>query len=62
LTLASFLWYNLQFVQFQGRYLFPALAPLSIGLAYGLIAALQRPWPALVADGAEGGALLTVGL
>ncbi|MEN6478221.1 MAG: glycosyltransferase family 39 protein [Anaerolineales bacterium] len=62
LTLASFLWYNLQFVQFQGRYLFPALAPLSIGLAYGLIAAVQRPWPALVAVGAVGGALLTVGL
>jgi len=34
LTMAGYLWYNLKFVQHQGRYLFPALAPLA--LAFGL--------------------------
>lgn len=33
-TLAGFLWYNTHFVQFQGRYLFPAIVP--IGLAFTL--------------------------
>lgn len=42
LTTASFLWYNLSFVQFQGRYLFPALPPLMIGLAYGLATLTRR--------------------
>lgn len=42
LTAASFLWYNLSFVQFQGRYLFPALPPLMIGLAYGLTTLARR--------------------
>ena len=42
LTAASFLWYNLSFVQFQGRYLFPALPPLMTGLAYGLTTLVRR--------------------
>ncbi|MCS6835250.1 MAG: glycosyltransferase family 39 protein [Anaerolineae bacterium] len=37
LTLAMYLYYNSTFVQFQGRYLFPALIPLMLGLAYGLL-------------------------
>jgi len=36
LTIAAFIWYNLTFVQHQGRYLFPALAPLTIAAALGL--------------------------
>jgi 4-amino-4-deoxy-L-arabinose transferase-like glycosyltransferase len=36
LTVASYLWYNLTFVQHQGRYLFPALIPLTLGAALGL--------------------------
>ena len=36
LTVASYLWYNFQFVQHQGRYLFPALPPLALAMALGL--------------------------
>jgi 4-amino-4-deoxy-L-arabinose transferase-like glycosyltransferase len=36
LTLAVHVGYNLTFVQHQGRYLFPALLPISIGVAVGL--------------------------
>jgi len=36
LTMASYFWYNLTFVQHQGRYLFPALIPLALGAALGL--------------------------
>lgn len=36
LTLGLYLVYNLSFVQHQGRYLFPALVPLSVAVAAGL--------------------------
>jgi len=36
LAIALYLYYNLTFVQFQGRYLFPALAPLTLFLVLGL--------------------------
>jgi 4-amino-4-deoxy-L-arabinose transferase-like glycosyltransferase len=49
LTLLLYLFYNFTFVQHQGRYLFPALVPISLGVAVGL-GALWRPigrwWPA----------------
>ena len=35
LTLVSYAWYNLTFVQHQGRYLFPALVPLGLFFALG---------------------------
>ena len=35
-TLLSYLWYNLTFVQHQGRYLFPALIPIGLAFALGL--------------------------
>ncbi|MBN1136185.1 MAG: DUF2142 domain-containing protein [Anaerolineae bacterium] len=38
----SYLWYNTQFVQFQGRYLFTALAPISLAAAVGWSEALRR--------------------
>jgi hypothetical protein len=41
-TLLSYLWYNLQFVQHQGRYLFPALIPLGLAFALGLREILDR--------------------
>lgn len=62
LTGASFLWYNLQFVQFQGRYLFPALAPLVIALVWGLIQAIERPAAPLCALGVIALALLFMGI
>ncbi len=34
-TLLAYVWYNLQFVQHQGRYLFPALIPIATALALG---------------------------
>jgi 4-amino-4-deoxy-L-arabinose transferase-like glycosyltransferase len=41
-TLLSYLWYNLKFVQHQGRYLFPALIPIGLGFALGLREILAR--------------------
>ncbi|MHB9034939.1 MAG: glycosyltransferase family 39 protein [Anaerolineae bacterium] len=34
-TLLGYLWYNTQFVQFQGRYLFPAIVPLGLAFTLG---------------------------
>ncbi len=51
LVVASYAWYNLSFVQHQGRYLFPALLPLSLGFALG--------WQGLrTATGSAAGAIL----
>ena len=36
LTFGAFAYYNLRFVQFQGRYLFPALIPIALCAAFGL--------------------------
>lgn len=45
LTVAGFLWYNLHYVQHQGRYLFPALVPLGLLFSMGLQRLFkQRPW------------------
>lgn len=50
LTFFSFVWYNLTFVQHQGRYLFPALIPIGTASALGLSALViilprrLRPW------------------
>ena len=41
LTLSLYVWYNLTLVQHQGRYLFPALVPISCAFAGGLSQALQ---------------------
>lgn len=42
LTLVAFAWYNLQFVQHQGRYLYPALLPISLAVALGWSHVLRR--------------------
>ena len=42
LTLFSYFWYNLDFIQHQGRYLFPALIPLGLAFALGLREILAR--------------------
>jgi hypothetical protein len=42
LALAAYIFYNAEFLQFQGRYLFPALIPLALLLALGLDA--WRRW------------------
>jgi hypothetical protein len=41
------LWYNTQFVQHQGRYLFTALVPIGLAVALGWREALrrERAWP-----------------
>jgi hypothetical protein len=41
-TLLSYLWYNLEFVQHQGRYLFPALIPIGLAFALGLREVLAK--------------------
>ena len=47
LTLALIVFYNLTFVQHQGRYLFPALIPIAVGFTAGLgywLRPLERRW------------------
>jgi len=41
-TLAGYLWYNLTFVQHQGRYLFPALIPIALAFMLGLREVARR--------------------
>jgi hypothetical protein len=53
LTLAVHIGYNLTFVQHQGRYLFPALLPIGVGVAVGLGVWLRPfisrwPWVKLI--------------
>jgi heme A synthase len=48
-VLLQYLGYNLEFVQHQGRYLFPALVPLALLCAAGMwgwAVALESIWPA----------------
>ena len=42
IVLFTYFWYNLSFVQHQGRYLFPALTALSIGFALGYAGIISR--------------------
>lgn len=46
LMLLGYLWYNLEFAQFQGRYLFPALIPLGLFFTLGLykVFSPRRAW------------------
>lgn len=48
-TVASYLWYNTQFVQHQGRYLFPALLPIGLAVAIGWREALRHRYSLLMA-------------
>ncbi|MHB1130964.1 MAG: hypothetical protein ACYC4L_01065 [Chloroflexota bacterium] len=47
----EFLFYNLTFVQAQGRYLFPAIGPLAHFFALGLVTLLPRRWQLVVPVG-----------
>jgi 4-amino-4-deoxy-L-arabinose transferase-like glycosyltransferase len=60
LTLLSYVWYNGQFVQHQGRYLFPALIPLGLAFAVGLSQMLQRRCARLMAGLCLSGVLLLI--
>lgn len=51
-TVGGYLWYNLTFVQHQGRYLFPALIPIALGFMLGL-RELARRGAAVAGLGAE---------
>lgn len=44
LTGVGYLYYNVTFVQFQGRYLFPGLIPLGLFMVTGWRAILSRRW------------------
>jgi len=52
LTFLAYLWYNAKFVQFQGRYLFPALIPLGLALALGWWTAAR--WFGRLVGGGDG--------
>lgn len=47
-TVALYLYYNLTFVQHQGRYLFPALIPIAFGAAAGLSGTSIRHMPSAI--------------
>jgi 4-amino-4-deoxy-L-arabinose transferase-like glycosyltransferase len=49
LTAATYLWYNVGFLQHQGRYLFRALVPVSLGVALGWREVLRRDRALLLA-------------
>jgi 4-amino-4-deoxy-L-arabinose transferase-like glycosyltransferase len=52
IALAQMIYYNLTFVQFQGRYLYPALIPAALALAYGWDGLARRAgwrWGGLIA-------------
>jgi 4-amino-4-deoxy-L-arabinose transferase-like glycosyltransferase len=42
MALLAFVWYNLQFEQHQGRYLYPALVPIATAISLGWHFALRR--------------------
>jgi hypothetical protein len=46
-----FLGYNITFIQHQGRYLFPALPLIAMGMSLGLQQLRQRPTMVMVAVG-----------
>jgi hypothetical protein len=47
-VVAGHVWYNLKFVQHQGRYLFSALVPISVAFSLGLLEWPTRLWEATV--------------
>ncbi len=51
LMAVAFGWYNLGFVQFQGRYLFPVLIPAGVLFSLGLYEALSQRWAKWLAGG-----------
>jgi 4-amino-4-deoxy-L-arabinose transferase-like glycosyltransferase len=59
---ASYAWYNLGFVQHQGRYLFPALLPISLLFAVGWHSVLRPPVSLACAAALLVGMLLMVGV
>lgn len=63
IALLGYLWWNTQYVQHQGRYLFPALPAWATGFALGLREIVRRGrWLALGALATGGAALLASGL
>ena len=61
-AVGGYLWYNLSFVQHQGRYLFPALLTFGLGWAVGLAALAQPGVSRTAAAVAVAGGLLTLAL
>ena len=59
-TIAAYLWYNIGFLQTQGRYLFPALLPWALLAIPGLWLLLEPSMEPILALGFAGGALLAV--
>ena len=56
LVLLAFVYYNIEFVQWQGRYLFPALIPIALALVAGL-----DSWRGKLCGRCTGSRWLTVG-
>lgn len=60
LSVMVFMWYNTQYVQFQGRYLFPALVPWGLAFVVGIEELVSRAWR-LVAPVLALGAVVALG-
>ena len=43
LTLMGYLWWNLRYVQHQGRYLFPAIVPIGVMFSVGAMELIRTP-------------------
>ena len=48
LVLSAYGWYNLQFVQFQGRYLFTSMIPFGLFFSLGLTSGFRKTWPSII--------------
>ncbi len=53
LAVLAYLYYNTEFVQFQGRYLYPALIPFALALALGVDAVRQAVFARIRRGGSE---------
>ncbi len=59
-TIAAYLWYNVSYLQTQGRYLFPALLPWALIIIPGLWELLNPELEPLLSLGFGGGSLLAL--
>lgn len=60
-SICGLLWYNMKFVQYQGRYLYAALPVWSAAMVVGMVTARERPLAACAGLGLLGAALFALG-
>lgn len=60
-SICGLVWYNMKFVQYQGRYLYAALPVWAAAMVAGMISAREHPLPTSLAMGAIGALALAIG-